>query len=59
LHVAAAANQYEAVKFLLDHGAHVNPLDRWGSTPLNDADNKEIEALLLSKGAKSGKKQAY
>jgi hypothetical protein len=44
---------------LLDHGAFVNPLDRWGSTPLNDADNKEIEALLLLKGAKSGKKQAY
>ena len=59
LHLASAANQLEAVKFLLDHGAKVNPLDRWGSTPLNDADNKEIEALLLSKGAKPGKKQAY
>ena len=59
LHLASAANQLEAVKLLLDHGAHINPFDRWGSTPLNDADNKEIEALLLSKGAKSGKKQAY
>jgi ankyrin repeat protein len=59
LHVAVAANQYEAVKFLLDHGANVNPKDRWGSTPLNDADNKDIETLLLSKGAKAGKKQAY
>jgi hypothetical protein len=38
----------------------VNVLDRWGSTPLNDcSDNKEIEGLLLSKGAKPGKKQAY
>ena len=53
------ANQLEAVKVLLDHGAKVNPFDRWGSTPLNDADNKEIEALLVSKGAKAGKKQAY
>jgi hypothetical protein len=59
LHLASAANQLEAVKLLLDHGAHINPFDRWGSTPLNDADNKEIEALLLSKGAKPGKKQAY
>ncbi len=38
----------------------MNVKDRWGSTPLNDcSDNKEIEALLLSKGAKPGKKQAY
>lgn len=59
LHVASAANQLETVRVLLDHGANVNPFDRWGSTPLNDAENKEIEALLLSKGAKPGKKQAY
>lgn len=59
LHVAAAANQIEAVKHLIENGAQINPYDRWGSTPLNDADNKDIEALLLSKGAKPGKKQAY
>lgn len=59
LHVASAANQLETVRVLLDHGANVNPFDRWGSTPLNDAENKEIEALLISKGAKPGKKQAY
>ena len=59
LHVASAANQLETVRVLLDHGANVNPFDRWGSTPLNDAENKEIEALLLSKGAKRGKKLAY
>ena len=60
LHVAVAAGQYEAVKFLLENGAQVNVRDRWNSTPLNDcSDNKELEALLLSKGAKPGKKQAY
>ncbi len=59
LHVASAANQLETVRVLLDHGANVNPFDRWGSTPLNEAENKEIEALLLSKGAKRGKKLAY
>jgi len=59
LHVAVAAGQIEAVKYLLNQGANINPQDRWNSTPLNDANNKEIAALLQSKGAKLGKKHAY
>ena len=54
LHVAVAAGQIEAVKYLLNQGANINPQDRWNSTPLNDANNKEIAALLQSKGAKLG-----
>ncbi len=59
LHVAAAAGQLEAVKYLIEHGVNINPMDRWGSTPLNDANNKDIAALLQSKGAKAGKRQPY
>jgi ankyrin repeat protein len=46
LHVASAAGQLEAVKYLIEQGVNVNPMDRWGSTPLNDSNNKEITAIL-------------
>jgi ankyrin repeat protein len=46
----------EAVKYLIEHGVNVNPKDRWGSTPLNDANNKEIAALIESKQGKAGKR---
>lgn len=36
----------------------VSPTDRWGATPLNDADpHPEIKKLLLEKGAIPGKAQ--
>ena len=37
----------------------MNPQDNCNFTPLNDANNKEIPALLQSKRAKLGKKHAY
>ncbi len=49
LHLAAAENQTEAVKYLLKNGAHRDPVDRWGATPLDDAKrarHKDIIALL-------------
>lgn len=46
LHVAASAGQIDVVKFLLSVKANVNPLDRWGSTPMNDAKTKEIDDEL-------------
>ena len=47
------------MKYLIEHGVEVNPKDRWGSTPLNDANNKEIAALIESKQGKAGKRLPY
>jgi Ankyrin repeats (many copies) len=55
LHVACAYNRIEMVKYLLDQGVDVNPVDRWGSTPLSDAQNKtEITNILKARGGKYG-----
>jgi len=37
LHLAASEGHAEVVAFLLAHGAHNNPADRWGNTPHDDA----------------------
>ena len=37
LHLAASCGESHIVEFLLKHDAIVNPLDRWGGTPLADA----------------------
>ena len=37
MHIAARYNQYDTVDFLVQLKVKVNPLDRWGSTPLNYA----------------------
>lgn len=57
LHVSCGAGHYEVVKFLIEHAkVHVSPVDRWGATPLCDANPfPEIKALLLSHGALLGR----
>lgn len=57
LHVACGAGSYETVAFLvLEAGVRVSPVDRWGATPLNDADpHPAIRDLLISKGGYKGK----
>jgi glutaminase len=42
LHLAAIKNNKDIVKYLLDQNVSVNPVDRWGSTPLDNAYKKEI-----------------
>lgn len=43
------------MKFLISKGIDVNPIDRWGSTPLNGAIKyPRIAQLLKSKGAIMG-----
>ena len=37
----------------------LNSKDRWGSTPLNDAKNKDIESVLLKAGAVRGLQSHY
>ncbi|MFD9550631.1 glutaminase A [Nocardia salmonicida] len=38
LHVAAAEGHLAVVQFLIDHGADASAHDRWGGTPLTDAE---------------------
>ena len=47
--LAAAEGQAEVVRYLLAAGADPRPEDRWGGTPLSDAEGNghaEIAALL-------------
>ncbi len=46
LHLAAAEGRTEVVRFLLDQGVDSNPLDRWGTTPLDDASRHRKSAVV-------------
>ena len=46
LHIAAAEGHIEAAQFLLDHNAQVNPQDRWGQTPADDAFRGSFHDIL-------------
>ena len=46
LHLASTFGHLEVVKYLISNGVKVNPLDRWGATPLNDAKTDEIKEFL-------------
>lgn len=50
LHLAAAEGHVEVVRYFMAHGVAVNPIDRWGNTPLDDAlrHGREDCAELLS-----------
>ena len=59
LHVAASAGQIQIVQYLISKKVNVNPKDRWGSTPLNDAKKPEIRQLLLQNGGVLGVQSSY
>lgn len=42
LHLASANGHFSIVMFLVERGATINPKDRWGYTPLDDAQDLEI-----------------
>ena len=49
LHLAAAEGHAKVVQFLLDEGVDASPRDRWGRTPLDDAerhDKPDVVELL-------------
>jgi hypothetical protein len=43
---------------LVENGVDVNPRDRWGATPLNDAKDSAIVEYLLAHGAEKGNEQS-
>ena len=54
LHVAAIYSDEKATKFLLDNGAELDTLDRYGYTALNNGTNNNalhVAYLLISRGA--------
>jgi glutaminase len=56
-HLAAANGQIEVLRYLIANKINLNPEDRWGGTPLDDADaagNTEIIAMLENSGAARG-----
>lgn len=57
LHLAAAEGHLNVVTYFLAQKVHLNPLDRWGNTPLDDASRhgrKEVAALLKRSGGVRG-----
>lgn len=46
LHLAAAENQVEVVKYLLKNGVKRDPEDRWGATPIEDARRGNYQELI-------------
>lgn len=53
LHLAASEGQSHVVRYLLSKNVTVNPIDRWGGTPLSDAirsNHLDIIELLKEKG---------
>ena len=46
LHLASYWNRIETAKLLLERGADVEAKDKWGDTPLDDADSDEMRELL-------------
>jgi len=46
LHLAAAENQVEVVKYLLSRKVNAQPVDRWKGTPLDDAKQGGHDAVI-------------
>jgi len=47
LHLAASESQTAAARYLLEHGAAPNPVDRWGRTPRDDARAAGCDDVLV------------
>lgn len=55
IHIASINKSYDAANVLLQAGAHVDPQDKWGNTPLNRAvfevGAAKLVQLLIDHGA--------
>lgn len=57
LHVASSEGRMEVVKYLVKNGALVNQRDRWGGTPLDDAErhkNTRVARFLIENEGQHG-----
>ena len=57
LHLAAAEGHLKVVEYFIAQGVELNPRDRWGNTPLDDAfrhGKKKVAKLLKNKGGQQG-----
>ena len=57
MHLSAAEGHLDVVRFLLDHGVSPNTADRWGGTPIDDAElrgHSVVVELLRQHDAKHG-----
>ena len=58
LHLAASNGHYNVIKYFIEQEINLNPIDRWGGTPLDDAtreNHTDIVTLLQDNGAISNK----
>ena len=46
MHLAAVEGQVEIIKMFIKVGAAIEPRDRWGSRPVDEASNPEAKRLL-------------
>lgn len=55
-YIAASEGRTASVRYLLELGVDVNPTDRWGNTPLDDAireKHSSIDSVLREHGGLS------
>ena len=57
LHLAASEGRLHALRYLLQLKVNVNPTDRWGNTPLDDALRKEHSSLVSMLTEHGGKRK--
>jgi glutaminase len=56
LHLAASEGHEQIIAYLIDKGVDLNPRDRWGNTPLNDAYKEKHEQTILLLEANNAQK---
>lgn len=58
LHIAASEGKLKALRYLLALGVNINPVDRWGKTPLDDAETQAHQGAVSMLSEHGGKRQS-